>query len=178
MTPNFPSLKTTGYPLPVALATSILLLNIPSQALAQVAEVPRPDSNGDFTTAFVQGNLGYYANKQWLVVAQSGDPRDGFLNCRYAPNGEIRSRVPSGAIVEAVFLGEFGEPNPPRMLELNPANDAIILEDGAPWLRVRGTSGLFYPARAGDWESLGECYVRANWQYIAPVNNDWSLPGR
>ena len=89
-------------------------------------------------------------------------------NCRYAPNGEIRSRIRPGAIVEAVFLGS---PNTPGSVEPNLAHDAIVESDGAPWLLVRGTSDLFYPARAGDWESLGECYVRANWQYIAPVNN-------
>jgi len=142
---------------------------------AQVSEVPYPNSNGDFTTAFVRGNRGYSANERWLVVVRSGDPRDANLDCRYTPNGEIRSHVRAGAIVEAVFLGS---PNSPGSMEPNWANDAIVLEDGMTWLRVRGTSGLFYPARAGDWESLGECYVRANWHYGAPVNNDWSIPPR
>lgn len=151
----------------LSITTSIYLVN--SVVIAQVADVPRPNSDGDFTTAFVLGNRGYYANEKWLVVSQSVDQRDAALNCRYAPNGEIRSRIVSGAIIEAVFLGS---PNTPGAIEPNLANDAIVSESGVPWLRVQGTSDFFYPAQAGNWESLGECYVRANLQYIAPINND------
>jgi hypothetical protein len=171
MTPIFP----LRHRLSVAIATSTLVGYFSSVAIAQIADVPQPNSHGDFTTAFVQGHRGYYANEKWLAISQSGDRRDAALNCRYAPNGEIRSRIVPGAIVEAVFLGE---PNIPGTSEPNWANDAIVLENGVPWLRVRGTSGLFDPARAGDFESLGECYVRANQQYIAPVNNDWSREWR
>ncbi|MBE9039993.1 hypothetical protein IQ235_04200 [Oscillatoriales cyanobacterium LEGE 11467] len=106
------------------------------------------------------------------MVSHSEDGLDEDLNCRYTPNGEIRSRVAPGSIVEAVFLGELNLDPRNGSIEPNLANDAIVESDGGPWLRVRGTSDLFYPFQVGDWESLGECYVRANEQYITPVNND------
>ena len=170
MTSNFQFLKNVKHLLPVALIASTLALHLPRAALAQGAEVPRPNRNGDFMTAFVLGNRGYYTNEKWLVVVNN-DGRDYYLNCRRTPNGEILSRIRFGAIIEAVFLGS---PNTLGSTEPNLANDAIVLENGAPWLRVRGTSGWFDPDLAGDGGSLVECYVRANWQYIAPVNNEWS----
>ncbi|NET31764.1 MAG: hypothetical protein F6K19_07145 [Cyanothece sp. SIO1E1] len=61
--------------LQLAITTSILAL-LPSIAIAQVADVPQPNRSGDYTTAFVLGNRGYYTNPKWLVV----DPDRNGLN--------------------------------------------------------------------------------------------------
>jgi hypothetical protein len=156
----------------VAITTSTLALRTPS-AIAQASEVPISTNKGDFTSAFVQGNRGYYSVEKWLVV-EPYNPADEFgskLNCRETPNGKVRSRITRGAIVTAVFKGpanESGRTTP------NPANDAIVMSEGSSWLRIRGTGDeLAFPVNPN---TLGECYVRANLKYIAPINND-SLPG-
>lgn len=125
--------------------TSVLFV-LPS--IAQEASVPAPNANGDFTTALQPGNRGnVYQTRKWLVV----DPDPTYLNCRATPNGAPRSRIAPGAVLTAVFSGGQG--------------DAIVLSDGVPWLRVRGTDPLMVGER-------GTCYVRANSRYIAPINED------
>lgn len=132
-----------------------LLLSIPNcatflatPAIAQHAGVPAPNANGDFTTAVQPGNRGNVdRTRKWLVV----DPDPTYLNCRATPNGEVQSRVAPGAVLTAVFSETQG--------------DAIVLAGGVPWLRVRGTDPLI----VGE---PGICYVRANSQYIAPINED------
>ncbi len=73
-----------------------------------------------------------------------------------------------GAIVTAAFKGPVNLDNGMRA---NYANDAIVMHNGRPWLRVVKYKG-------NDWNSgrdstlVGECYVRANLQYITPINLD------
>lgn len=115
---------------------------------AQVAEIPVANKAGDFTTARVLGNRGYYRNTHWLVV----DP-NGSLNCRATPNGAVITRLSSGWIVTAAF----------------PANrdgDAIVMGESGSWLRVIATD----PLGAGK---LPACLVRANRRYIAPISIDY-----
>ncbi len=156
----------------IAALSSVSMLFTDDRAIAQVAEVPNPDSNGNFMTVFQRGNRGFYAIEKWLVVqpAESGDYGYG-LNCRYSPNGEIRSRILRGAILTAAFKGSGNRrtPNAPER-----ADDAIVLDDnGSPWLRVKGLRDeLAEPVKPTTWEQLGECYVRANLKYIAPINPD------
>ena len=144
-----------------------------AKAIAQAAGVPNPDQNGDFKTAFQQGNRGFYTISKWLVVQPSNsETRDYSLNCRYTPNGEVvRSRIERGAIMTAVFKGDQNSRKPNRP---DPADDAIAFDnDGLPWLRVKGLQDeLAYPVRPLTFEQLGECYVRANLKYIAPINPD------
>ena len=81
--------------------SSLMLSN--HAAIAQVAEVPNPDSNGDFRSAFQRGNRGFYTISKWLVVQPMGSGVEDYaLNCRYTPNGQIRSRIQRGAIITAV----------------------------------------------------------------------------
>ena len=150
----------------IAIITSLFVFE--SKAIAQAAEVPNPDINGDFRTAFQQGNRGYYSIEKWLVV-QPMTSGDYELNCRYTPNGKLRSRILRGAILTAVFQGNKRQPNLP-----DPATDAIAFDsDGLPWLRVKGLRDeLTYPVRPLTFDYLGECYVRANLKYIAPINPD------
>lgn len=167
------STKFNLHKLSILLAAIISPLFIfEGQAIAQVADVPKPNDKGDFNSIFVQGNRGYYAVKKWLVVQfTESEVNGGTVNCRYTPNGEIRSRIPRGAILTAVFnqTAKGSVPNPPTS-----ADDAIVLDrNGSPWLRVIGTQEeLAYPVRPLTFADLGECYVRANLKYIAPINPD------
>lgn len=143
-----------------------------NRALAQVGEVPNPDSNGDFKSSFQQGNFGFYKINKWLVVQPMvSSAKDYALNCRYEPNGQIRSRIQRGAIITAVFNGTV---NLHRTDAPDPIYDAIVLDsNGSPWLRVKGSQNeLAYPAESTSFEQLGQCYVRANLKYIAPINPD------
>jgi hypothetical protein len=155
----------------VSMAASSLIL-FTSRANGQMSEVPLPNRNGDFTTALVLGNRGYYTNDKWLVVKPPNPSqiKDYGITCHDTPNGPVRSRIVPGAIMTAVFRGPA---NLPGYTGPNLANDAIALNDGIPWLRVRGTQAeLAYPDAGRRWDELGECYVRANVQQIAPITAD------
>lgn len=154
----------------VAIIFSLLIFE--EQAIAQEADVPKPNLSGDFSSIFLQGNRGFYAVPKWLVIESvESEINGGTINCRYSPNGEIRSRIQRGAILTAVFnqTANGRVPNPHTS-----ADDAIILDSsGSPWLRVIGTrEELAYPVKPLIFYDLGECYVRANLKYIAPINPD------
>ncbi len=167
------SIKLNLYKLPVLLVAIISsLLIFEDKAIAQAADVPKPNSNGDFNSIFLQGNRGFYAVQKWLIIQSvESEANGGTVNCRYTPNGEIRSRIQRGAILTAVFnqTANGRVPNPHTA-----DDDAIVLDSsGSPWLRVIGTrEELAYPVRHLTFYDLGECYVRANLKYIAPINPD------
>jgi hypothetical protein len=152
----------------IAIITSLFVFE--SKAIAQAADVPNPNMNGEFRRAFQQGNRGYYKIEKWLVV-QPATLGDYDLNCRYTPNGQVRSRISRGAILTAVFhdTGNNRSANLP-----DPATEAIAFDsEGLSWLRVKGLRDeLAYPVRPLTFDYLGECYVRANLKYIAPINPD------
>ena len=155
----------------------IVLSGIPlyfdnAKAIAQAADVPNPDQDGDFKTAFQQGNRGFYITNKWLVVQpKNSETRDYALNCRYTPNGKVRSQIARGAIMTAIFKDDQ---NPRRPNRPDPSDDAIAFDsNGLAWLRVKGLRDeLAYPVRPLTFDQLGECYVRANLKYIAPINPD------
>lgn len=133
--------------LAIVVCTALAATVLTQPSLAQMAGVPTPNRNGDFTTALQSGNRGdVYPTRKWLVI----DPDPTYLNCRATPNGAIRERIAPGAILTAVF---------------SEGGDAIVLHNSAYWLRVNGTN----PLAVGDLEI---CYVRANRRYIAPINED------
>jgi len=166
-------IKLNLYKLPILLVAIIFSVhNFEDKAIAQEADVPKPNGNGDFNSIFLQGNRGFYAVQKWLIIQSvESEANGGTVNCRYTPNGEIRSRIQRGAILTAVFnktaMGRV--PNPHTS-----ADDAIVLDgSGSPWLRVIGTrEELAYPVKPLIFYDLGECYVRANLKYIAPINPD------
>ena len=167
------SIKLNLYKLPILLVAIISsLLIFEDKAIAQAADVPKPNGNGDFNSIFVQGNRGYYAVKKWLVIQfVESEMNGGTVNCRYTPNGEIRSRIQRGAILTTVFnqTAKGRVPNPHTS-----ADDAIVLDSSdSPWLRVMGTrEELAYPVRPLTFDDSGECYVRASLKYITPINPD------
>ncbi|WP_039896339.1 hypothetical protein [Lyngbya sp. PCC 8106] len=123
-----------------------IFFNVTS-GMAQISEVPEPNNNGDFMTAKVMGNRGYYNNRIWLVV----DPEN--LNCRDTPGGKIKTQLTTGATMTAIFSQEGRE-------------DAIVMRNSKPWLRVRSVNPNFNT-------DSGTCYVRANIKYVFPINNDY-----
>ncbi len=134
----------------VFLSIAVLLwVGSATAARCQITAVPSPNSKGDFSSALMPGNRGnVYQTRKWLVV----DPDPTYLNCRYSPTGQVRSRIAPGAIVTAAFTGgSWG--------------DAIVMSNGVPWLRITGTDPLILGDR-------GECYVRANLRYVAPISED------
>jgi hypothetical protein len=155
----------------LGLAAFLPQLVLSTPALAQVGEVPRPNAKGDFTTAFQLGHRGYYGITHWVVTDSTS------LNCRYAPGnaGKLRSSLWPGAIIYAVFRGPANTAGRSSPL---PQNDAVVISGGVPWLRISGTEKEVAFPQAGRWENLGECYVRANSRYIAPVNPDATLTNR
>lgn len=130
----------------IAMAPIVFATLAATNVQAQVAEVPNPNGKGDFMTAKVLGNRGYYVNNKWLVV----DFNPG-LNCRVTPNGAIKSVLMPGSVISAIFSG---------------SRDAIVLHQGNPWLKVNVQSPLI----SG---TPGPCFVRANRQYIAPINAEF-----
>jgi hypothetical protein len=144
---RFITFITTIAPI-AALATGLSAL--PAQA--QVAEVPTASQQGDFTTARVLGNRGYFQNTKWLIV-----DTDRGLNCRTAPNGAVKSVLMPGSVVTAVFSTQ--------------SQDAVVFSQGSPWLRVN--------PQVPDYASgtPGICYVRANIRYIAPISQDFVRDG-
>jgi len=173
MNVNLKSLKSFVLWVTVLSASSPYFDN--AKAIAQSTDVPNPDQNSDFKTAFQQGNRGFYIINKWLVVQpKNSETGDDSLNCRYTPNGKVRSQIARGAIMTAVFKDDQ---NPRRPNLPDPSDDAIAFDsDGLPWLRVKGLRDeLANPVRPITFEQLGECYVRANLKYIAPINPD-SIP--
>jgi hypothetical protein len=134
----------------LALIPTTIALTMPfaTSTPAQVAEVPVANQAGDYRTARVLGNRGYYRNTRWLVV----DPSRS-LNCRATPNGEIKARLSSGWIVTAAFPA-------------NKDGDAIVMSQNVPWLRIIPTD----PIRV---DKMPPCLVRANSRYIAPISIDY-----
>ncbi|EKQ66637.1 hypothetical protein OsccyDRAFT_4425 [Leptolyngbyaceae cyanobacterium JSC-12] len=119
---------------------------------AQVADVPAVNAKGDYTTARLLGNRGYYRNTHWLVVDPSGS-----LNCRATPNGTVKTKLGTGWVVTASFPGKDA--------------DAVVMQQGSPWLRVIPQEPL------GGLKNQTVCFVRANNRYVAPISIDFISNG-
>ncbi|MDV3352678.1 hypothetical protein D0962_24305 [Leptolyngbyaceae cyanobacterium CCMR0082] len=133
------------------LASFLGIVSIATAAQAQMSDVPRFDTNGDFFSARVQGNRGMYPHWQWVVV----ETDNLGLNCR-SDNGDVIVVLAYGAVVDSVFEGD----------------DAISLVNGQPWLKVNADLRDVQRRVVDDFAVAYTCYVRANNQYIVPLNPD------
>ncbi|MBF2029293.1 MAG: hypothetical protein IGS48_21455 [Oscillatoriales cyanobacterium C42_A2020_001] len=131
-----------------AVALIALAISVPSPAQAQVADVPAVNAKGDYITARVLGNRGYYRNTHWLVVDPSGS-----LNCRATPNGAVKTKLSTGWVVAASFSAKEA--------------DAVVMHQKTPWLRVMPQD----PMGARNPQTV--CFVRANNRYVAPISIDF-----
>lgn len=123
-------------------------------AVAQIADVIRPDPRGDFRTLLIRGPRGTYPQRFWLVVDR--DP--GGLWCRdssWRPVVALRL----GAILEA-DLQESMLP-------------ALLNRQDVPYLRVRVKPlDILQDTRQGEPGKELSCAVRANMNFLAPIHPD------
>jgi len=148
------------HPRHLGLMLGLTLLSLSSSAgsvLAQAADIPRADRNGDFRTARVRGNRGDYPHRHWLVV----DRGAGGLNCR-AANGEVMLTLNYGSVINSRFEGGAGYEND--------TGEAIDLVNGQPWLSVEVTAFDIRQQVTSELAEKYQCYVRANQRFIAPIN--------
>ncbi|MDF0554699.1 hypothetical protein [Kamptonema sp. UHCC 0994] len=129
-----------------AIAIATLLFNISTIALAQIDQNPSPDRNGNYNTIQRKDVNGkqmegvYYEHRSWIVIATS-------LNCRSAPGtqNQIVRRFAKNQLIEAASFGRGG------------SDEVVVIQrdaSGKPWMRVN--------------LKPGQCFVRANHQYIEP----------
>ncbi|MEL6331959.1 MAG: hypothetical protein AAFN42_16720 [Cyanobacteria bacterium J06554_1] len=133
------------------LASFICVFSVANAAQAQMSDVPSFDTNGDFSSARVQGNRGTYPHWQWLVVTADEDG----LNCRNV-EGSIVVTLAYGAVVDSVFAN----------------GDAIEWVNDQPWLQVSASVMDLRRRVVDDIAVAYTCYVRANNKYITPINPD------
>jgi hypothetical protein len=129
-----------------AIAMATLLSSISTVTLAQIDQNPSPDRNGDYNTIQRKDVNGkqmdgaYYEHRSWRVIATS-------LNCRSAPgnHNQIVRRFAKNQLIEAASIGRGG------------SDEVVVIQrdaSGKPWMRVN--------------LKPGQCFVRANDQYIEP----------
>ncbi|HLO47662.1 MAG TPA: hypothetical protein VK211_04510 [Kamptonema sp.] len=129
-----------------AIASAIILSSISTVALAQIDQNPSPDINGDYNTIQRKDVKGkqmdgaYYEHRSWVVIATS-------LNCRSSPGVQnpIVRRFAKNQLIEAASIGRGG------------SDEVLVIQrdaGGKPWMRVN--------------LKPGQCFVRANHQYIEP----------
>jgi len=142
-------------PIPILSLFSFLLFLCSGTpiAYAQATEVPAFDRNGDFQSSRVLGNRGTYQHQQWLVV----DPDPNGLNCRDNQFSVVVT-LSYGSVVDAVFSSN--------------QDNAIRLIGGNPWLRVSASFLDIQTRNTNERSETYTCYVRANREYIAPINPD------
>ena len=136
-------------------------------AFGQAAEVPRSAANGDYQSALLPGNRGMYLQDAWLVIDQD---KNG-LNCRHPDNHNVVVRkFDTGAIVKA--LGSF--PVNFNGYFYNDAIDSNLPPSVEKWLIV---STLTTNPGSGntptDPQNPKVCVLRANRNFIAPINIDY-----
>ncbi|TVP66034.1 MAG: SH3 domain-containing protein [Nodularia sp. (in: Bacteria)] len=128
----------------IAIASLIGIISIPS--LAQQRQTPTPNRQGDYNSAitkFPDGN-------QAVLLSWFTNIRSGKLNCRSAPG--VNQRV----------IKQF-QPNELLQTDAGASNsqEAIVRDSqGNPWLRVKIVNN--------QGQTQGNCFVRANRQFIEP----------
>ena len=123
---------------------------------AQRADVPEVGRYSDFSSARVIGNRGFYFQTYWLVL----DKDSAGLNCRpFFQSVQPEVSIKYGSIIKADLHGKGGDP--------------IFALHGQTWLRVTvNRSVLQRDYREGDRSMPIKCIVRANADFIAPINQD------
>lgn len=132
---------------------ALLLLLAPSGVRAQIAEVVRPDAQGEFSSIRVRGARGSYAQRFWLVVDR--DPRG--LQCR-DELGRARIALRYGSVVQ---LDQPEQQLTPLMIQ------------GKPYLRLAVQPiAILHDARFRDRGQPAVCRARASSAFLAPIQMD------
>jgi len=131
----------------------LALLLLPFAARAQVADVVRPDAQGDFTSIRVAGARGFQAQRFWLVVDR--DPRG--LACR-DERGRARIALRYGAVVR------LDEPQ---------VQQAPLLIGSKSYLRLMvQPTAILHDSRLRERGQPAVCIARANSVFLAPIQMD------
>ncbi|KZL51336.1 MULTISPECIES: hypothetical protein [Cyanophyceae] len=128
----------------IAIASLIGMISLPS--LAQKRQTPTPNRQGDYNSAITT----FPDGSQVVLLSWFTNIRSGKLNCRSTPG--VNQRV----------IKQF-QPN--DLLQVNPGtknSQEPIMRDsqGNPWLRVKIVNN--------QGKTQGNCFVRANKQFIEP----------
>lgn len=130
-----------------------LVLWLPIASWAQVADVIRPNAQGDFAALMIPGPRGAYPQRFWLVVDR--DPHG--LLCR-DPHGRASIALRYGAVLE---LDQPDQQVSPQLIQ------------GKPYLRMAiKPVDILYDARFKDRGQSAVCSVRANSSFLAPIQPD------
>jgi hypothetical protein len=138
-------------------ATAFLLvslnLQMASGAYAQVADVVKPASDGDFRSIKISGYRGSYSQRFWLVLDR--DPRG--LSCRDG-QGRAYMTLKYGSLIET---------------DLTEGVSPLAFLQGKSYLRIRiQPIDILHDARIRPQGTSTVCTIRANTSFIAPVNAD------
>lgn len=135
------------------LALLAMALLMPPGAWAQIADVVRPDAQGEFLSVRVPGPRGSTAQRFWLVVDR--DPRG--LACRDV-QGRAWISLRYGSVVQ---------------LDQPEQQMAPLLIQGKPYLRLAiQPMVILHDARFRDRGQPTSCRVRANSAFLAPIQED------
>jgi hypothetical protein len=122
-------------------------------AQAQIAEVVRPDAQGDFATINIRGDRAIFQQRFWLVVDR--DPRG--LLCRDL-HGRAWIALRYGAVLE---LDQAEQQSSQQLIQ------------GKPYLRMAiKPVDLLYDARFQGRGQSSVCFVRANSAFLPPIHPD------
>lgn len=151
-TPDRSALRTHPARIGVAVLLSASQLLAPV-AEAQIAEVIRPDAQGDFSSILIPGARGPYPQRYWLVVDR--DPRG--LLCR-DPHGRAWLALRYGAILE---LDHSQQQHAPQLIQAKSYLRMVIKP-----------VDILFDARFKQRGQSAVCSVRANSAFLAPVHPD------
>lgn len=121
--------------------------------LAQDADPFHPDASGNYQTSQTMGNRGLYEVRHWLVVDR--DPEG--THCRSMDDLQPLGRVGFGRLLETASPG-------PGL------NQAVVTLQGQTWLRLRIPDWDTPPVMPATQAAPDACLVRANAQFVVPVN--------
>lgn len=135
------------------LAMLALGLLMPLNARAQIADVVRPDAQGEFSALRVPGPRGSTPQRFWLVVDR--DPRG--LACR-DERGRAWISLRYGSVVQ---------------LDQPEQQTAPLLIQGKPYLRLAiQPMAILHDVRFRERGKATACRVRANSSFLAPIQAD------
>jgi len=128
----------------IAIASLIGIISLPS--LAQARQIPTPNRQGDYNSALTKFPDGSKA----VLLSWFTKIRSGKLNCRSAPGANQR-------VIKQFQPNDLLQANAGK----NNSQEPIVRDrQGNPWLRVKIVNN--------QGKTQGNCFVRANRQFIEP----------
>lgn len=130
----------------------LMLVSAPA-ARAQVADVVRPDAQGEFRTIWIAGPRGSTPQRFWLVVDR--DPRG--LLCRDS-QGRAWIAIRYGSVLQ---LAEPEQQTAPQLIQGKPSLSLVVKP-----------IDILYDVRFRERGRGAVCRVRANSSTVAPIQEE------